>query len=186
MNKKNLVYTVVILLTALAIGAGVYFKKDSQPENNILAKDDFSISVPQGWQETQAPTGVSAIVVNASEEITDPAAQEVNFRSYLSVSRDSLKGKSKEEYIEDVKSSLGQLSPTVNFTEDKQIMVGEKEAEAMEVEITQQEVNFKVLLVLVWGEGEDVWVMGFNTTEDKWNEYSSLFYQIAATFQIKK
>lgn len=205
MGKKTLVYIVAILLTTLFVGVGIYFKKDGQLSNNdlnngtvtdlntpvageenVLIKDSFSISIPQGWEETQAPMGVSAIAVNTSEEVNDPAAQKINFRSYLSVSYDSLQGKNKEEYIKYVKSSLEQLSTDVNFIEDKQIMVGGKEAQAMEIEIIQQGVNFKVLLVLIWGENEDIWVMGFNTTKDKWGEYNSLFYQTASTFQIKK
>jgi len=40
-------------------------------------------------------------------------------------------------------------------------------------------------MIAVWAEGEDIWVISFNTTKDKWQEYASLFSQTVASFSLK-
>ena len=155
-------------------------------ERNVLANDDFSIILPQGWRGSPAPGGVSAIAINVDEEINDPAAKKINFKSYFAITYDTLGDRSREEYIQYVKDNLNLLFTEINLTEEKQITVGENDAYAIEFGITQQGANFKVLMILVWGKKGDVWVLSLNTVEDKWEDYKSLFYQAADGFQIKQ
>ena len=157
----------------------------TEEDGKVLASDDFSISLPQGWEGRPAPMGASAMAINVNEEINDPAAQKINFQSYFAISYDTLQERSREEYIQYIKDSLTPISPEVNFTEEKQMTIGDKDAHAIEIEITQQGVDFKVLLILVWTDGEDVWTLSLNTIEGKWGEYKDLFYQTADNFQIK-
>ena len=83
-----------------------------------------------------------------------------------------------EEYLEYTKDVLEQSIPEIVFTDQ-----GEQSIEA---EITQQEVDFKVLIVMAKGAGEeDIWVISFNTTKDKWSEHKSLFLEITESFHAK-
>ena len=201
MKNKIVVYTVVALVIILGVSVGVYFMRENKsPDNsaeketmassngeqeNVLATDDFSINLPQGWEARPAPMGASAMAVNVDENVTDPGAKKINFRSYFAVSYDTLQGRSQENYIQYIKDALKQSSPSASFFQEKQITVDGRDAYAMELEITQQGVNFKVLMIMVWAEGEDIWIISFNTTKDKWQEYANLFSQTVSTFSLK-
>jgi hypothetical protein len=156
-----------------------------EEERNVLANEDFSIILPQGWQGSPPPIGASAIAIKLNETINDPAARKINFKSYFAISFDTLGDRSRGEYIQSIKDSLGGLSTEVNFTEEKQISVDGRDAYAVEIGIVQQGANFKVLMILVWGEKGDIWALSLNTVEEKWEDYRSLFYQTANDFQIK-
>jgi len=53
------------------------------------------------------------------------------------------------------------------------------------MEIAQQGVDFKVLMFLIKGGGDDIWLISFNTAQGYWSEYQNLFQEIAASFEIK-
>jgi hypothetical protein len=213
MRNKTLIYTIV-LLVILGVAAGIHFTREDtsfdndqgkeidvepnvgqendpetkkleneesdsfgvgsegvdeikmEEDRKVLANEDFSITLPQGWEGRPAPMGASAMAIDINEEVTDPAAKKINFQSYFAISYDTLQDRSREEYVQYIKDSLTVVSPEVNFAEEKQI-------------------DFKVLMILVWTDGEDVWTLSLNTTENKWEEYKDLFYQTADNFQIK-
>jgi len=60
---------------------------------NKLVTDDFEVTLPAGWEKTAPAIGASAMAVNRNEKLDDPAAQKINFKSYLAVSYDTLQGK---------------------------------------------------------------------------------------------
>jgi hypothetical protein len=157
-----------------------------EEKNQVLATDDFSIDLPNGWRKTEATMGVSAMAINFEEEIKDPAAQKINFKSYFAVTYDTLGEKSLNDYLQTAKNELGKVASNVVFTEDQDITINGRPAHATEVELTQQGVDFKVLIVLVKGEGDDVWVLSLNTTKSSWDEYKEMFYSVADSFNLKK
>ena len=198
MKNKTLVYIIILLVIVLGIGAKIYFvtengkleNEDTQDiekggETNALANDDFSMILPKGWKGSPAPAGAIAMAVNVDENVTDTAAAKINFKSYIAVSFDTLQERSREEYIEYTKDSLRQIFPATNFSQERQIIVDGKNAQAIEIGLIQHGVNFKVLMVLIWDEGEDIWILSLNTTEDKWEEYKILFSRVVESFKIK-
>ena len=160
-------------------------KYKEERRENIWVDDNFSIIFPQNWEARPAPMGISAIAVNANEEITNPEAKKINFQSYIAVTYDTLQGRSQEEYIQYTKDSLKELSLTAMFDEGKQILIDGKNAQAIEIGINQKGIDFKTLVILVWAGEEDVWYLSCNTTKDKWVEYEPLFYEAANNFRIK-
>jgi hypothetical protein len=160
--------------------------ESEEGSDQVLATDDFLVDLPDGWRKTEATMGVSAMVINFEEEIEDPAAQKINFKSYFAVTYDTLGEKSLNDYLQTAKNELEKVASNVVFTEDQDITINGRSAHAIEVELTQQGVDFKVLLVLVKGEGDDVWVLSFNTTKSNWDEYKELFYSVADSFNLKK
>ena len=152
---------------------------------NALANDYFSINLPQGWKGVPAPVGISAMAINTNEEINDPVAKKMNFKSYLAIIFDSLQERSKEEYVEYTKNTLEQTFSALKIVSDRQILVNGEEARAIEIELTEQGCDFKTLIVLVWGKSGDVWQISFNTTMGKWEEYQSLLNQTINSFQVK-
>jgi len=160
-------------------------RAQKEKKENILVKDNFSVNIPEGWIEVAASVGVSAMVVNTNEEMTDPAAKKINFKSYFAVSYDMLQGKTISEYLQTVKSGIEQTIPNVVFTKDQDTTIGGRSAHAIESELAQQGVDFKVLIVVVKGQGDNVWVISFNTTKSSWDGYKETFYSIADSFSLK-
>ena len=167
-------------------GVGTDNQTKTEQTQNKLVTNDFEISLPVDWKQTAPAMGASAMAINANENISDSAAQKINFKSYFAVSYDTLQGKSRSEYLQNVKNGLQQAISSVTFTKAQDTTIGGKFAQAIEVELTQQGVNFKILMVVVAGQGEDVWVISFNTTKSNWCVYKETFYSIANSFNLKK
>jgi len=198
MKNKILIIVVILLVLAIGIGIGIYFFQDDQGKGSgsvygpeateggaRLEKEAFSVNMPEGWSEMGAPTGISAMAVNTSEEITDPAAKKINFRTYFSVVYDTLNGRTNEDYVQFLKDSLDQTIPGVVITKEGQGEIDNQGAHFIEMEFNQREIDFKVLLVAVYGEGNDVWIVSFNTPKTSWDKYRDLFYQTVDSFSMK-
>ncbi|MDD5750597.1 MAG: hypothetical protein PHU56_03035 [Candidatus Pacebacteria bacterium] len=156
-----------------------------QPQNKLVT-DDFSIDLPDGWRQAPPVVGATAMAVNANETSSDPAVQKINFKTYVAVSHDTLEGKTIDEYLQNLKSELQRVIEGAVFTKEHDIAIGDKSAHAMEAEMVQQGINFKVLMVVMAEEGEDVWVISFNTTQSNWDGYVAMFYDTVNTFRLKK
>ncbi|MDD5431229.1 MAG: hypothetical protein PHP03_03345 [Candidatus Pacebacteria bacterium] len=150
-----------------------------------LVTDDFSVDIPTGWEKIEPPTGISAMIVKTNENITDPAAQKANFKSYFAVSHNSLKEASMDTYLNDLKNELKKTFPTAVFSNEQNTIINNSPAHAMEADLTQQGINYKVLLVVIKGQGEDIWVVSFNTLQSIWNGYKEVFGDIAKSFIVK-
>jgi len=159
--------------------------QDKDVSQNKLVTDDFEITLTDGWIKTQASAGTLAMAVATDENTLDSGAKKINFRSYLAVSRDTFSGDSLIEYMQTVKDALLATAPNAVFYNENELQIKNRKAYAMEVEINQQEVNFKVLIVAVKGDGDDVWVMSFNTTKLDWEKYSQNFSDMANSFFVK-
>jgi len=155
-----------------------------KPQSKIIT-DDFSIDLPDSWRETNPVMGTTAMAVKTNETLSDPAAQKINFNSYFAISYDTLTGKTLQEYVDFTKQTLVQAIGDINFVLDEDIVINNRNAKKIEFEMSQQGVNFKVLLVLVKGEENDIWTISFNTTKNDWEKYENVFYNIASSFVVK-
>jgi hypothetical protein len=208
MNKKILFLITIGFFILAAVFLGFYFSKkkifDNSPINgqarqndsqlnqadasqsgNKLVTDDFEIMLTAGWVNTQALMGTLAMAVDSKENIKEPAAQKINFKSYLAVSHDTLSKKSLSEYMQTVKVSLRQTIPNAVFSNENNLEINGRLAYAMEVEMNQQEVDFKVLIIAVSGNEDDAWILSFNTLKDSWQSYTQNFSDMAQSFFIK-
>jgi hypothetical protein len=212
MKNKPIVLILIILGIILIVSVGVYFiqkNKESvgfstgatsttqgiieeenqevtkKPQSKIIT-DDFSIDLPEGWQQIDAVVGTTAMAVNMNENISDPAVQKINFRSYFAVAYETFEEGSIKEYTEVIKQALEQSIGSVVFTLEEDTTINGQPANQIEAEMTQQGVDFKVLLVIVKGHGDDIWTISFNTTESNWKEYKQIFYNTAKSFVAKK
>ncbi|MFA5392500.1 MAG: hypothetical protein WC306_02270 [Candidatus Paceibacterota bacterium] len=200
MKNKSIVFALIICGAGLAVLAGVYFIQKNKAlinpseqdgptttkTQNKIVTDSFSINLPDGWTQTTAPTGATAMAVNSNDNITDPEAKKINFQSYFAVVYGALSGKSMKEYIQLVKDSLPQKFGSVVFVKEQDLTINGQQAHQIEIEINQQGVNFKVLLVLIKGQADDAWMLSFNTTKSNWEDYQEIFYTTADSFIVKK
>lgn len=184
-NKQNKPATSSIGNTALPSQTDANNQTNNKPPQNKLVTDDFEINLPAGWQKTAPAIGTSAMAVKVDEQLNDPAAQKINFRSYFAVSYDTAQGKSLSEYAQTVKDRLQQTISGIVFTQEHDTTINGKAAQAFEADFNQQGVNFKILMVTIKGLGDDIWVISFNTLQSAWVEYRDAFSDIANSFSLK-
>jgi hypothetical protein len=206
---KTILLTIVLLLPVMLMSGCSSRKSEVGPEGiinpesaplvqekdengmRLIDKDYFSLEAPENWQETSSLPGISLFMVNREEKIDDPAAQKINFRSYFSVSYQELADMNLDEQVEVVKSQVRQVAPDIEFFDGKSLTVNGSPARVLVGKLSQQGVNFKVMVVVAPeavtkdGKGSGLWVMSFNTLEDNWNENEDLFYRIAGSFGVK-
>lgn len=208
MKNKVLIALIVLVVAVLSVSF-YYLRQGKSPAGNIiqgipettgdgnnqtneeqvqnkLVTDDFEINIPEGWIQTAPAMGASAMAINNNEQSSDPAVQKINFKSYLAVSYDTLQGKSLSEYMQTVKIGLQELVSEVSFAEEHDAVINDRPARAIEADMTQQGVDFKVLMVAIKGEGDDVWTISFNTAKNDWNKYKEIFSSVANSFSLKK
>jgi len=169
----------------LKAGQNIIGEQRAAQEDEILEKDGFSVMVPKGWQEVGTPTGVSVMVANAGEEISDPALQRINFKSYYSVSYDKMGERTRDEYIAYIKNMVKQFAPGINFSSEEDLSINGQDAYRLEADLTQQGANFKVLIFLIRGKNDDIWNMSFNSGLDNWEKNEAEFNRIAESFKAK-
>ncbi|PIP31564.1 hypothetical protein COX24_02925 [bacterium (Candidatus Gribaldobacteria) CG23_combo_of_CG06-09_8_20_14_all_37_87_8] len=209
MKNKIVIIIIIIVAAVMATAVGFYFTQKNkssanpvgnttpagqfetndqtnseQPQNKLIT-DDFEIILPEGWRQTAPAIGSSAMAVNADEQLNDPAAQKINFKSYFAISYDVLQGKSLSEYLQGVKGQLQQTISDVVFSQEHETTINGKATRALEASFAQQGVNFKILMVAVKGAGDDVWIISFNTLQSSWAQYQETFSNIANSFSLK-
>jgi len=152
-----------------------------------LVTDDFSMELPIGWSKVaNAVAGVTAMAANVNENVSDAAAQSINFKSYLAVSLDSLLGKTMREYMQSIKGELQKSILGIVFSNENDLMINGQSAHAVEAEMSKQGINLKVLIVTIQGDGDDVWVISYNTLKSSWEAYKEEFSNSIKSFILKK
>lgn len=162
-------------------------EEEKEYKETFIAKDDFELILPVGWQEAIAPEDFLFMAADFSEIITNEKAIEVNFRTNFSVKKDDLTKYSEEyspkTYAESVKISLMQTIPGIEFTYDEQTTVNNRQAYFVECESTADGIGYKTLLVFIKTEDNAMWAISFNTFSDSWQNYRDQFYQITQSFK---
>lgn len=203
-----IVLTVALLLLA-AVGAGIYYfiqikppsgsaeKNQAQtqsqpplptkPAENKYEGEDFSIVIPEGWDKSQQPLPgtLLALYKNKEDHTDDPNAQKINFKSYMAISFDRTQGKTKSQILDMIKQSLSQLSPNAKINTLPQETVDNQIADLIKIDLTQQDVNFKVLVAVIV-KGDKYFTMSANTTAKKWAGYKEDFYKALKSMVLKE
>jgi len=156
------------------------------PAPNIYQADDFSIVIPERWQKSSQPLPGSLLTIYKINEdhLNDLNAQKINFKSYLAVSFDNRDGRTKPQLLDLVRQSLTQISPNAKFSGFTESTINDQPADFGELDITQQNVNYKVLIALII-KGDKFFTISANTTTLKWPGYKDLLYQTAKSIKLK-
>jgi hypothetical protein len=202
MRNKAIIIVVAVLIVALASVAVVYFMNQNKsdgsavnPEQNIggeessnkIATEDFSVTLPAGWKKTISEVeGVLAMATDPNEVLNDAAARAVSFKSYLAITADALAGKSMDEYMASIKGELQKNIPGVILSNENALTINGRPTRALEAEMTQQGISFKVLLVAIQGDEGGVWVLSYNTVKSSWDRYRDAFAESVKSFVLKK
>src|SRR3989344_3433434 len=175
MKNKTIVIILFALGVALAVLIGIYFirqnKSPVNPSENAAQQNQNGVpanSASENAATNQAP---------ASNPEGTTSGTEINKQTDIEQPQDKLVT---NDFEVDLPTGWRQTAPAMG-------------ASAMAVNVNEhiddpaaQNINFKILMVIVKGQGDDVWVMSFNTTKSSWEGYKKTFYDIANSFSLKK
>jgi len=188
MNKKTII--VVVILLIILIGGSAYYllkirNNTSNVDNNqgFLNKTEFSIYVPDGWEEIQTSSGAKVTILNSGETTNNSIAQKNNFKTYYSVIYDGLKDVKQDDYLKNLKDYLNKNIPGIKITKESVEKGNYQDFNVIESDFSDNGLDLK-FMVVEYFKGSDVWLLTFNTLTENWANYQELFYQIAKTFKL--
>lgn len=151
-----------------------------------IITDDYEINLPYGWYKMDNPMpGVSLMVINGNEKPQEENTQKINFRSYFAITYTTSE-KNLEEYFPEYESTLKNAVKNAQIENVSDGNVNGYSAKFLELKTYQQNINFKAFVAIIKGEGNDIWVISFNTTDKLWSSYTSFIPELLNTFKIKK
>ena len=191
MQNKNIIIALIVILILVGTGLAFYFfqgkevdEPDGEIEKNILTKEYFSIEIPEGWEETRGIPGISAMVAKLDEENDDTEVVKMGFKSYFAIAYESAPDKTMGEFIEYTKDELIQSGTEIEIISEESITIDSKEAYLIEGELEQQGANFKAFIIIVKGDGDDMWFITFNTALNGWERYKDLVDEVVYSFKV--
>lgn len=149
-----------------------------------LDTDYFFLTLPPNWEGTSTPNTLPIILIDSKEIIDNKKAEEINFRTNLSINNADLGGNSFKTYIEGLKAGLVSTIPIIEITKEEDATVDGREAHFMEIKSVQQDLKFGTFVALVAGE-DLVWAFSFNTLEESWTKYKDVFYNTIEGLKMK-
>ena len=205
--RKTLLFAIIsIIIIAIIAGFAYFYRQNSQDKNlplpaagNDMATgslegdgtdnhpyvgEDFTFIPPAGWIQANLP-GVLVAYQNMQE--TQPqgsAADKINFKSYFAMSFDNANGRQIDQIAELVKQQTKSVAPTVSFVSETDGQVDNQPAKFIEADVLMQDVNFKVLLLIIL-KGDKYYVLSGNTTAEKWPDYRDVFLNVAKSLEFK-
>jgi hypothetical protein len=205
---KKIFIIIAIFIAFAGVGLGMYFfgksksteinppvskapdddlqnQKNNPPkENGPYVGEDFTIIAPPGWIQTHIPTTIVSFQNSQENHPSGSAAEKINFKSYMAVSFDNTQGKTLDEIVKLVKQQTISVAPSVSFSSETSGTIDGQPAKFLEAELAQQDVEFKVIIAIVFKE-DKYFTISANTTAQKWPEYQNPFYDAINSFKFK-
>lgn len=209
--KKILLIVIAIIIATISVA--YYFvsqnKNDIPNNNNILPPktanppainektnppkesddpyvgDDFTIVSPPDWIQTHMQSTLVSFQNPREAQPENSAAAKINFKSYIAVSFDNTQEKTLDETVRLVKQQTRSVVPTISFDSETSGTIDSQPAKFIEASLNQQDVDFKVLLVIIMKDNK-YFTISANTTAQKWTEYRDVFYSTANSFKFKR
>lgn len=147
-------------------------------EPTEIKTPDYNLILPTGWQTAQEDDRQS-IFIYINE------MPENDFKTYLSISQDQIQDDTFADYIGYLKNQIKESAPGISFDNENNIKINGRDAFAMDGYVRQNNTDFKILTVAIKGENNDIWILNFNTTKNKWENNALIFEQILNSFNIK-
>ncbi|MFH1235858.1 MAG: hypothetical protein V1685_02880, partial [Parcubacteria group bacterium] len=150
-------------------------------QDSVYIGDDFTVTQPAGWVQVTIPGTLVSFRNTGEQHPEGSAAAKISFQSYIAISFDNTQGKTLDEINQTALDSITSTIASTNIFTTSGETVNGLPAKFSAMELTQQDVDYTVLLT-VYNTGEKYYTMSFNTTTEKWLEYKDKFYEIARSF----
>lgn len=155
------------------------------PQAMTMDTDYFTLNLPPAWEKSSKDDILPLTIVDTGRETTNAKAKEIDFKTNLSIDSTSLGDTSLKDYIESVKASLVQSISVINIVKEEAAQINGKDAFLLEIESTQQDLNFHTLLAFITGKDSTVWAFSYNTLEESWPVYENIFNQMIESIKMK-
>lgn len=191
MKRKILV--IVVSVTLIFLGAIITYKifnerilsLTSMSRQGVIETDYFQLNLPSGW-ETQEPAPENFVLTAYRKESSkDPLARKINYKTSLYIAREELNDKSMSEYIKLLKEGVQKKKENVIFRSENETSFNNHKAYFLDVELKENNIEFKSIFGVIQGENSEVWIMSFNTPKLDWDITAPQFYSILNSFEIK-
>ncbi len=157
----------------------------SKESDGLYVGDDFTIASPPSWIQTHMQSTLVSFQDPKETQPENSAAAKINFKSYIAVSFDNTQGNTLDETVKLVKQQTQGVAPAISFDSETDGTIDSQPAKFMEASLNQQDVDFKVLMVIIVKD-DRYFTISANTTAQKWTEYRDVFYKTANSFKFKK
>lgn len=145
----------------------------------------FKLVLPSGW-ETQEPAPENFVLTAYRKETSkDPLARKINYKTSLYIAREELNGKTIVDYVALLKAGVQQKKENVIFRSENETSFNNHKAYFLDVELKENNIEFKSIFGVIQGENDEVWIMSFNTPKLDWDITAPQFYSILNSFEIK-
>jgi hypothetical protein len=150
-------------------------------KDRMLEKDGFTILVPAGWAEVNYMAGAT-IVANPGEENLDPVLKKSGFKSYFSVTREKMREKTWGQAITYVGTIVSGAAPEIKYAAERDGVLAGSTMHYWEADLERDGAKFKILVYALRGDGDDLWILTFNTGASMWPAYSRLAPKVFDSF----
>ncbi len=151
-------------------------------ESIVVDNDFFRLEVPGGWVAGEPLPGVINIFYS-NVDSGDARANLMNFKDSVSVVLDS-KTTLGEDHMTGIKDVLLTVLPGATYSNDKCFEVDGHDACSFEIDMFQNEINLKMVVVAIEGAGSDVWLVTYTTTAPDYEGALVILDEILANFEL--
>ncbi|MDD3032528.1 MAG: hypothetical protein PHX52_01230 [Candidatus Pacebacteria bacterium] len=171
--KKNIILLIMIIVFgAVCFYLGNTF--DLAETKNYYIEQGYSFKAPNGWTETNE-LGTTAFLNEAEDNGDNP------FKSYIFFVKDSLLGRTSEQYFEYIKRNIEENSESVEILEEKD----EGSFHIIYLKTVQGEVGYIVAMAFLPGANDTYSIVSLNTLEAELETTRPVFEETYRSFSLR-
>ncbi|MFA5368663.1 MAG: hypothetical protein WC303_01485 [Candidatus Paceibacterota bacterium] len=202
--KKIIIFLAVLMVVVVVIVSAFYFLNlvknqnnsdlqsveknfiptDSLKSSNPYVGDYFTFIPPTGWIQVEMPNTLVAYQNAKEVHPKNSAAEKIHFKSYMAVSFDNINEGKLNEIVDLVKRQVESAVPSISFTSEIERKIDGQSAKVLEADLFMQDVNFKIMLVVILNK-DKYFTISDNTTAEKWPEYRESFNNVLESLKFK-
>ena len=157
-------------------------------ENQVIEKDTFSVTVPDGWQENVPQAGYLLDMSNYGGEVdTDNGV----FRSNFQLSYEDLKGQSFSDRFEELKDKAQDRFPDSQIAEREKVLTARQRFFIFEVPFIEDGIEYRFFQFLIAGKNvteesraKDAWLLEYTTLKDMAGAEIPVVYEIVNSLKF--
>lgn len=185
LSKKGSSISVVPEVTPTPVPVQNQVPVPEMPKVTTINTDSFDLTLPIGWDMTSRNNILPITAINSKEDFASEKAKEMDFRTNLSINGAQLGNYSLKDYVGMVKDNLTGNISVIEITKEEETPLAGHDAYFMEIESTQQELEFGTLIAFVVDGNNFVWAFSFNTLQNLWGTYKNDFYETIKGINLK-
>jgi len=193
-SMKRNILTIVISILLISLGAVTAYNffnnkivsSMSFSRQGKIDTDYFTLELPAEW-ETQEPAPEPFILraTYIKDNSKDSSAQKINYETSLSITHEILDGTTLLEYVTLLEDKIKNMTGDTIIRSEGETAFNNDPAYLIDVEMKDNGIEFKNIIVVIQGKQDDAWTISFNTPKLDWSDTAVQFYKVLNSFQLK-